>query len=323
MKMRNRFVKQVLFLFSLLQQSLTCSSFQINQPSSSTALFTSQSVISNKETEASIFLRDRATDITENHLYPQHEYTERVIAGGKAQGIDPGTIVSASDARNSLTYGEFPLKSFDILVDLATKIWSEQNDVHEEKGAHTMIDLGSGCGRLVLYAGLSRARWNIHGIEISNILHCFAEDSLKRGYQKKFFEVNTVIRKGDNILASQNNIDNVKESNMTATSLSKSYVKFHLGPADEQEHILKKADLIFAYSTVWETKGFSNEVGGMVLDDSWSKLLANSCSPGCVVVTTDRLLDPTYGWVLKEKVEVENDDLAGSVGYISVLCPGL
>ena len=79
--------------------------------------------------------------------------------------------MTADDPRTSLTYGEFPTSSMDELIDLAL-----EKHLSEDKKEMTLVDLGSGCGRLVLYTALTRGldqhtSWNVHGIEISSILH--------------------------------------------------------------------------------------------------------------------------------------------------------
>lgn len=76
---------------------------------------------------------------------------------------------------------------------------------------------------------------------------------------------------------------------------------------------------VFAYSTAWETNGFSEQLGAMIIGQEWSGLLALSCPNGCVVVTTDRALDPHYGWHLVERLDVDNREVMGSTGYVQVL----
>ena len=82
---------------------------------------------------------------------------------------------------------------------------------------------------------------------------------------------------------------------------------------------MNQADIVFSYSTVFETKGFDETIGAMILSDDWSKMLAESCKKGCIVVTTDRALDPQYGWDLKQTLDVDNPKLLGATGYISSL----
>jgi hypothetical protein len=82
---------------------------------------------------------------------------------------------------------------------------------------------------------------------------------------------------------------------------------------------LSQTNLLFAYSTVWETSRFDPGLGAMILSSKWSNTLASACSNGCVAITTDRALDPNDGWKLVDSLEVENPSVWGSIGYISVL----
>ena len=91
---------------------------------------------------------------------------------------------------------------------------------------------------------------------------------------------------------------------------------------DSIRSLLSRTDLIFAYSTVWETskvRPYDPTLGAMVLSSKWSSALASTCRDGCVAITTDRVLDPNDGWKLLDRMEVENPSVWGSVGYISVL----
>ena len=85
------------------------------------------------------------------------------------------------------------------------------------------------------------------------------------------------------------------------------------------KHILSQADIIFTYSTALTAKGFDENIGAMVLSDEWSKLLAENCNDGCVVITTDRILDAGYGWDMRRSLSVDNPKLFGSIGYVSIL----
>ena len=57
----------------------------------------------------------------------------------------------------------------------------------------------------------------------------------------------------------------------------------------------------------------------MILSPKWSKTLASTCHNRCVGVTTDRALNPDDGWILVDRMDVENPSVWGSTGYISVL----
>ena len=88
------------------------------------------------------------------------------------------------------------------------------------------------------------------------------------------------------------------------------------------QSLLSKTDVLFAYSTVWETNSaqpFNPELQAMILSPKWSQTLATICSNGCVAITTDRALNLEDGWRLVDGMDVENPSVWGSVGYISVL----
>lgn len=93
--------------------------------------------------------------------------------GRVAQGIDSnggGTprippALTPDDPRLIQTYAEFPLSSWDALVDAGFQYTKSVED------GVKMVDIGSGLGRLVLYAALSRPSWSNHGVEISSVLH--------------------------------------------------------------------------------------------------------------------------------------------------------
>ncbi len=186
--------------------------------------------------------REVAAEIIENDLFPSQELTKRSRVGREAQGIDSGTKVDASDPRLALTYGEFPMESFDTLVDRAIEIMncgSESNDpILKDDKKIKLIDLGSGCGRLLLYAALSRCsssnhdtRVDVHGIEISELLHEFAVDMVQRATEMGF-----LTSKDDHSSDKVDDDDHI------------SILRLHLGAAEECTHILEDADIIFAYS---------------------------------------------------------------------------
>uniref|UniRef100_A0A7S4MCR6 DOT1 domain-containing protein n=1 Tax=Odontella aurita TaxID=265563 RepID=A0A7S4MCR6_9STRA len=241
--------------------------------------------------------RADAESIVDDLLFPAREHARRLGLGRDAQNLDPGTMVGANDPRMAFTYGEFPLQSCDSLLDIAIRMQKEPS-----KGRKKLVDLGSGAGRLVLYLALTRGEYDVHGIEISDILHDAAIEFLERGKDAGIFST---------------------EPDTVSTPRK---VQFHCGPANSMQDVLANADVIFAYSTVWPTSksedsvdGFSVELGALILGEEWSKMLAEYCRSGCAVVTTDRALDPSYGWELVDRQDVENPEVFGSTGYIHIL----
>lgn len=229
--------------------------------------------------------RDEGKTIMDDTLMPKKQYSNRIGLGRDAQGIGGGSALDPNDPRLSMTYAEFPLDSLDELVDVGMK--------HLQKDQVNFVDIGSGCGRIALYLAMTRQNWDVHGIEISKLLHEQATEYLEKAMEQNFFSDSTSVESGS--------------------------LALHLGPAAEFYHLLGQADCIFAYSTAFSAKSFSPELGALLLDPEWSNLLSESCKTGCVAITTDRALDPAYGWELVDRLDVENQEVFGSTGYIHIL----
>lgn len=245
--------------------------------------------------------------VVDGLLLPQTDYGLRVRLGRDAQGVDASTLVRANDPCMAFTYGEFPLDSFDKLIDLAlTSYWYPPSSTATDRRM-TMVDIGSGCGRLCFHAALTRrgvgsndideknAAWTIHGVEIADQLHQEAARGVMKGAGYYF---------QDHIAETNNN-----------------RLVFHRGPADQFESLLGQCDILFAYSTVWNTIGFSEQLGAMIIAEEWSEMLSRVCRPGCIVITTDRALDPAYNWKLVDRLDVENPEVMGTTGFIQILQP--
>jgi hypothetical protein len=276
---------------------------------------TTTTTTTTKKIRKKTFSRNEASNIIDTILFPTNQYKQRLKIARDAQfKTDDNNnnddlnlnVMSADDPRLSFTYDEFPVQSMDQLLDLAV---DEYKQLHNGQKPNVLVDLGSGCGRLVLHAAVSKEGeaegdeltfQHIHGIEISEALHDIGIASLEIGVKEGIFS---------NI---ENNDNGEDEQQLPSVSL-------HLGPADELSDILNQADIVFSYSTVFETKGFSEDLGAMILSDQWSKMLSEKCKKGCVVVTTDRALDPEYGWELTQRMDVENPKLLGTTGYVSRL----
>jgi hypothetical protein len=236
--------------------------------------------------------REKGQSAMDEYFLPKKEYGDRIGLGRDAQGFDESSgVIDPDDPRLSTTYGEFPLSSMDQLIDLGLGRFDRS------EGRITMVDLGSGCGRLTFYSGLTRGDeeqpWEIHGIEIADILHnegmVAASKGLEGGYLSEDLEGPT------------------------------NSISLHHGPVDKYRHILGAADLVFAYATVFPAKTFNPDLGALILAAEWSQLLSESCKAGCIAITTDRALDPGHGWKLIDRLDVENSEVFGSTGYIHVL----
>ena len=225
-----------------------------------------------------------------SQLYPAKQFDQRMNLGRDAQGLTDDDAVYGKDPRLAFTYAEFPLESFDALIDAGLQVIKDR-----EPSAKTtrLVDLGSGCARLVLYAALSRG-WDVQGIEIGEELHDKALTVLEKGIDCDYFK------------------KEIEQSIEGAT--------LHLGDAKAYPNVLASADIVFAYSTVFPAaEQFNVDLGALVLQPEWSQTLASECQEGCVAITTDRALDPQYGWELIDRMDVENPEVFGSTGYIHIL----
>ena len=242
--------------------------------------------------------REDGQRVMDEIILPSLEYDDRMRYGRDAQDVASSTIVAASDPRMAYTYGEFPMSSLDELVDLALTHSSCSG-----KKEVTMIDLGSGCGRLVLYSAMTRGNeddtsWTIHGIEISDVLHDEGLRASLAGLDNGWFQLDK-----------------------PADTADGNQFVLRRGPAEDFASLFRQADIVFAYSTVFDTAGFSEELGAIIMSRKWNELLSKSCSPGTIVITTDRCLDPNYGWKLVDRLDVDNREVMGSTGYIQIYRP--
>jgi len=250
-------------------------------------------------------------------LCPPNEERDRSTAGMEAYGDGQDRAITNDDPRTEYTFDEFPMDSFDILVDRALHFVRDDDDGDGE--CRTMVDLGSGCGRLCFYAALTRGgicenktrRWNVHGVEIGSKLHSLAVNSLERGINNGWFEEHDSNTESSSLIAFLNG---------NALTTDDPYFKTDAHINNNIQSLLSETSILFCYSTVWEAEtDFNPEISAMLLHEKWSKSLANACSNGCVAVTTDRSLNPIHGWKLIDRLEVENPSVWGSTGYISIL----
>lgn len=246
--------------------------------------------------------REQAACYLDQELMPIQDYGRRQTLGRDAQNLPD--LVVGSDPALSFTYGEFPLESLDLLLDTA---FSSMHPVpaHDKNLNVRVVDLGSGCGRLCFYMALTRQNWDITGIEISKILHKEAKATMHVAQDKGWF---VPIRYDDD-----EPVQSKQYQHNAATTAS--HLSFLQGAADEYQDAIRQADIIFCYSTAWESTGFSAETGAMILSEEWNELLSSACRDHCIVITTDRALDPNR-WQLLEKVDVTNSEVGGSTGYI-------
>jgi hypothetical protein len=279
-----------------------------------------------------VLSRDEAQTVLNEHVMPTRDYGNRMGWGRDAHGLSG--LIAANDPRLGMTYGEFPLTSMDQLVDWALSYCQQQQqqqchagcggagDATDDRPRRTLVDIGSGCGRLVLYNALSRGQepdqeycgcWTVHGIEIAELLHVEGLNAMSKAVAGGWILF-------ESSLASHHRSENDDKNNSSSNDKeNRNFFCLHLGPADKYQDLLHQADVVFAYSTAFSSPQFSPELGAMLLETEWSQLLSESCRLGCVAITTDRVLDPAYGWEVVHRFDVANPEVYGSTGYIHVL----
>jgi len=217
------------------------------------------------------------------------------------------------------TYGEFPLSSLDVLLDRAQELLDEQDDDEKDprsspetdktrRRRRTIVDVGSGCGRLALYMALSRPSWDVYGVEISPVFHQEAVRAVNRAVNHGCLQMMSVDPEPDS---------NNKTSEEPAASTSR--LTLHCGPAQAFPDLLQQADLIFCYSTAFASAGFSQASAVMLLGQEWTTLFANNARAASLCITTDKALDPAAGWMILDRIDVPNPEVFESTGYIQRL----
>ena len=310
----------MLVLLIFVSSLSSCHAFIINNNQNiiryeNQTLYSSQQTSTIKAIINKSYSRQEAQDMIDV-LCPQNEERDRTIAGMEAYSVGQDRAITNDDPRTEYAFDQFPLNSFDILVDRALDFVQDNDNGDEE--CRTMVDLGSGCGRLCFYADLTRGicenktrRWNVHGVEIGSKLHSLAVNSLERGMNNGWFEEH------DSNTESSSSL--ITFLNGNALLQVDPYFKTDAQTNNNIQSLLSSANILFCYSTVWETEDFNPEIQAMILTEKWSKSLANACRNGCVAVTTDRALNPIHGWKLVDRKEVDNPSVWGSTGYISIL----
>lgn len=209
-----------------------------------------------------------------SEAFASYPLGERFLVGRRAQLGDSMVYRPGSSVATELTYGEFDLSFFKILIDRA---------LGGHADGHVFVDVGSGCGRLVLAASvlwptLARAA----GIEFVPELHQIA------------------------LHAAQCSL--LPESPRREFFCADAYDVLKDGAA------LSDASIVFAYSSAFASEGD-------VLTD-FSQLCGACLRPGVRVVVTDKRLASddtwgTYAFALLEELQGTNEETGGtSIGYI-------
>ena len=218
-------------------------------------------------------------------LFPEGQgYSDRLTIGRIAQ-LGPDLVYRPGQAvDDSLTYGEYGLDHFAALMEAALALRSGG-----ARGA-TFVDVGSGCGRLVVAASviwpeLSRCA----GVERVPELHELAMAAAEKQVGESQPELTFVCGDAANVLS--------------------------------QDGELADPDIVFAYSSTWPSEGTTwPPVTEELFLTDFSEVCGTHLRPGSLVITTDRRLLSVEGrWEFKLCAELEgpNRETGGaSRGYI-------
>ena len=268
---------------------------------------------------------ESALELLETHIFPTHQYTERsnfnrydVLAQSSSS-----RILAANDPQLQFTYGEFPLTSLDLLLDHAVLYLQQQQQQQPTNippPRYTVLDVGSGCGRPALYMALTRSFQRVWGIEASERLH---QEGLRALQQAADGEYLLLVEEEEEESSDKNKGDPTTITTITNNHPSSSSLttEIHLfqGLAQDYAHLLAHADIIFCYSTAFDSNGvFLPDVGGMVLADEWNLLFSQNCRPGTLVITTDRCLNlSAQQWKLIQRLDsVPNPPVLDSTCFL-------
>ena len=209
-------------------------------------------------------------------LFPATEYDMR-NAASRTDGYWP-FVAKKEVPPIGLTYGEYPLEFFSRVADRAIEL------VGMERDDAILCDIGSGSGRLVLWAAFSRKWHAVHGVELLPALHAAA------------------LEKREQAVA-------LHESGEIPLLTPPAAIHLHAGSFDDGALMRwDEVDVAFAYTTAFE----HDEDGVLTnLTDALRRRLRE----GCVVCTTDYTLGK--GFEMVEQIAGENEGVGGtSVAYL-------
>ena len=218
-------------------------------------------------------------------LYPASDYSMR-NAASRTDGYWP--FVSAKqDVPISLTYGEFPLPLFTRAVDRACELAGLAGG----RAGATFADIGSGSGRLVLWAACTHEWKEVHGVELLPSLHA---EALRR-------------------------LDSARELHALRDGLALQTERIVLSKGSFEDPTVlpwRDVDVAFAYTTA-----FPHDEAGVLTE--LTEALVPRLARGCLVCTTDyRLGEDSFELI--DDLEGENDGV-GSVSQVFIhrkLCEG-
>mmetsp|Transcript_11762 Transcript_11762/g.43832 ORF Transcript_11762/g.43832 Transcript_11762/m.43832 type:complete len:267 (-) Transcript_11762:149-949(-) len=210
-------------------------------------------------------------------------FAVREGTGRRFQGVSRGENSIAALLDGDKTYGEFPFPSFCKGIDLALDDRPELD--------RTFLDIGSGCGRLVLGAALGYSFSRCIGVELSSELHDIAEKTFALAGSPTFFD--------------EIDADEPVDPAQANEAVGRCLLLNEDISSETGTETLQDADIVFCYSTTWEAAG--DTLLGL------TEAVAANCKSGARVVTTDKKLGDADGRVeVVSSLEVPNREAGGS-----------
>jgi hypothetical protein len=258
----------------------------------------------------------------------------------------------------SATYGEFSLSSLDIILDriaqeiirslddddddddndddsivsLSSPFSTASSDHRSKSRTLKLMDIGSGCGRLVLYMAIAQPPrlqqyYNnivVVGIEQSKALY---EESIRATERLLLHNNITIIHRNTSNVAGP--------TDDTVHTYSNIKIRLYCGSATDFMTEIQTADVIVCYSTAFASGNFDPSLSALLLSDEWNTILtppsplpSPSPSPSrtkiedfsttssktisqspLYCVTMDKALDPRRGWTMIDRIEVPNPEI--------------
>ena len=169
-----------------------------------------------------------------------------------------------------------------------------------------LVDIGSGVGRIPLYAGLTACNhgrgWNIYGIERSLDLHTNALFAIEKGIKSGLLY---------NLTGQPENIED------TFLDGAATKISFMLGSLENHTIPLARASIVlirFSDSLICED--VDDRYGMPLLNSEVCSLLSSTCQDGCVFISLDSVPNYNYGF---EPIKAITASASAKFGLISVL----
>lgn len=181
----------------------------------------------------------------------------------------------------ALVYGEFPLPFFHRVLERACMHGGYLDG--NQRSEATFADLGSGTGRLVLWAAATEQWKRCVGVELLSSLHEAAVAKLTEA----------------------------QSDSCALSPLPTAEIELYEGSWEDDSLLAwSELDVCFAYTTA-----FDHGSDGRL--HAFSEALAPTLRRGCIVCTTDYQLSPASGFELLEQLDGPNEGVGGtSVAYI-------